>query len=160
MNLPRIGRATSIAASNYIGTTSRAQLTFQCQGISRNSSKNTNIKCPPNHNIAHCPYTLAPKQYGAEAQAPLPINISPKLTDEEIKEIQLILRTSGQHHGPHGPQLNRKRTNTRHHEHNGKGQTIVRLPCHTSKRDHSIPSVRHDLKRPLGRIVSLGNEGT
>jgi hypothetical protein len=34
----------------------------------------------------HCPYTPAPKQYGAEAQAPFPIDISPKLSDEEIKE--------------------------------------------------------------------------
>ena len=39
----------------------------------------------------HCPYTPAPKQYGAEAQAPLPIDISPKLSDEEIKEIQQIV---------------------------------------------------------------------
>jgi hypothetical protein len=36
----------------------------------------------------HCLYTPAPKQYGAEAQAPLPVDISPKLSDEEIKEIQ------------------------------------------------------------------------
>ncbi len=27
----------------------------------------------------HCPYAPAPKQYGAKAQAPLPIDISPKL---------------------------------------------------------------------------------
>ena len=38
----------------------------------------------------HCPYTPAPKQYGAEAQALLPVDISPKLSDEEIKEIQRI----------------------------------------------------------------------
>ena len=41
----------------------------------------------------HCPYTPAPKQYGAEAQAPLPIDISPKLSDEEIKEIQRIVES-------------------------------------------------------------------
>jgi len=39
----------------------------------------------------HCPYTPAPKQYGAEAQAPLPIDISPKLSREDIKEIQRIV---------------------------------------------------------------------
>ena len=39
----------------------------------------------------HCPYTPAPKQYGAEAQAPLPVDISPKLSDDEIKEIQRIV---------------------------------------------------------------------
>jgi hypothetical protein len=39
----------------------------------------------------HCPYTPAPKQYGAEAQAPLPVDISPKLSDDEIKEIQQIV---------------------------------------------------------------------
>ena len=39
----------------------------------------------------HCPYTLAPKQYGAKAQAPIPADISPKLSNEEIKEIQCIV---------------------------------------------------------------------
>ena len=39
----------------------------------------------------HCPYTPAPKQYGAKAQAPLPVDISPKLSDDEIKEIQQIV---------------------------------------------------------------------
>ena len=39
-------------------------------------------------NPQHCLYTPAPKQYGAEAQAPLPVNIFPKLSDKEIKEIQ------------------------------------------------------------------------
>ncbi len=39
----------------------------------------------------HCPYSPSPKQYGAKAQQPLPINISPKLSLEEIKEIQCII---------------------------------------------------------------------
>jgi hypothetical protein len=39
----------------------------------------------------HCPNTPAPKQYGAEAQAPLPADISPKLSDKEIKEIQRVI---------------------------------------------------------------------
>ena len=39
----------------------------------------------------HCPYTPAPKQYGAEAQALIPTDISPKLSNEEIKEIQRII---------------------------------------------------------------------
>jgi hypothetical protein len=34
----------------------------------------------------HCPYAPAPKQYGAKAQAPLPVDILPKLSPEEIKE--------------------------------------------------------------------------
>jgi hypothetical protein len=38
----------------------------------------------------HCPYTPAPKQYGAEAQAPLPADISPKLSNDKIKEIQHV----------------------------------------------------------------------
>jgi len=114
----------------------------------------------------HCPYTPVPKQYGAEAQAPLPVAISPKLSDGEIKEIQRIVRSilsyaravditilmalssiaSEQH--------------TRHHEHDGKGQAIVGLPCHTSGRNHSVSSVRHDLERPLGCILSVINKGT
>ncbi len=36
----------------------------------------------------HCTYAPAPKQYGAKAQAPLPVDISPKLSPKEIKEIQ------------------------------------------------------------------------
>jgi hypothetical protein len=39
----------------------------------------------------HCPYTPAPKQYSAAAQTPLPTDISPKLSDVEIKEIQRII---------------------------------------------------------------------
>jgi hypothetical protein len=40
----------------------------------------------------HCPYTPLPKQCGAKAQAPLPADISPKLSDKEIKEIQRVIR--------------------------------------------------------------------
>ncbi len=40
----------------------------------------------------HCPYTPAPKQYGAEAQAPLPADISPKLSNDKIKVIQHVIR--------------------------------------------------------------------
>ncbi len=39
----------------------------------------------------HCPYSLVPKQYGSKAQSPLPINISPKLSAEKIKEIQRVI---------------------------------------------------------------------
>jgi hypothetical protein len=39
----------------------------------------------------HCPYSPAPKQYGAKAQVPLPVDISPKLSPEEIKEIQRVV---------------------------------------------------------------------
>ncbi len=35
----------------------------------------------------HCPYASSPKQYCAKTQAPLPIDISPKLSPEEFKEI-------------------------------------------------------------------------
>jgi hypothetical protein len=41
--------------------------------------------------LQHCPYTPAPKQYGAKAQAPLPADISPKLSNKEIKEIQRVV---------------------------------------------------------------------
>ncbi len=39
----------------------------------------------------HCPYMAPPKQYGAKAQSPLPVNISPKLNLDKIKEIQCII---------------------------------------------------------------------
>jgi hypothetical protein len=38
----------------------------------------------------HCPYTPAPKQYGADAQAPLPNDISPKLSANKIKESNVL----------------------------------------------------------------------
>jgi hypothetical protein len=39
----------------------------------------------------HCPYASAPKQYGVKAQSPLPVNILPKLSPDEIKEIQCVI---------------------------------------------------------------------
>jgi hypothetical protein len=39
----------------------------------------------------HCPYSPFPKQYGAKAQASIPINSSPKLLPGKIKEIQQII---------------------------------------------------------------------
>jgi hypothetical protein len=39
----------------------------------------------------HCPYAPAPKQYGSAAQFPLPVNISPKLSTDKIKEIQCVI---------------------------------------------------------------------
>jgi hypothetical protein len=39
----------------------------------------------------HCPYSLSPKQYGAKAQPPIPVNISPKLSPADIKEIQQVI---------------------------------------------------------------------
>jgi hypothetical protein len=39
----------------------------------------------------HCLYSPAPKQYGAKAQAPIPIDISPKLSANDIKEIQCVI---------------------------------------------------------------------
>ena len=39
----------------------------------------------------HCPYTPAPKQYGTKAQAPIPVDISPRLSDEDIKVVQRIV---------------------------------------------------------------------
>ena len=39
----------------------------------------------------HCPYSPSPKLYGSKAQAPLPIDISPKLPPEQIKEIQRVI---------------------------------------------------------------------
>jgi hypothetical protein len=41
----------------------------------------------------HCPYAPAPKQYGAKAQAPLPVDISQKLSPDEIKEIQRVIES-------------------------------------------------------------------
>ncbi len=39
----------------------------------------------------HCPYSPSPKRYGAKAQEPLPVDISPKLSSEEIKELQCVI---------------------------------------------------------------------
>jgi hypothetical protein len=63
-------------------------LTYLCWGTLRSS-------CKYKHRMPvkpqHCPYAPAPKQYGAKAQAPLPIDISQKLSPDEIKEIQRVI---------------------------------------------------------------------
>ena len=43
--------------------------------------------------VQHCPYSPEPKRYGADAQSPLPQDISQKLTDKEIKQVQKIVRS-------------------------------------------------------------------
>jgi hypothetical protein len=39
----------------------------------------------------HCPYSLEPKKYGANAKSPLPRNDSQKLTNKEINKVQQIV---------------------------------------------------------------------
>ncbi len=39
----------------------------------------------------HCPYTPQPRQYGSEAQWPLPIDTFPPLSDSKIKHIQWVI---------------------------------------------------------------------
>jgi hypothetical protein len=39
----------------------------------------------------YCPYSPPPKQYGAKAQTPLPVDISPTLSPDKIKEIQCVV---------------------------------------------------------------------
>jgi hypothetical protein len=38
-----------------------------------------------------CPYFPAPKQYGTQAQAPIPVDISPKLSPDNVEQIQRIV---------------------------------------------------------------------
>ena len=39
----------------------------------------------------NCPYSPEPKRYVADAQAPLPQDISRKLNEKEIKQVQKIV---------------------------------------------------------------------
>ena len=41
--------------------------------------------------IQHCPYSPEPKIYGADAQSPLPQDISRQLNKKEIKQVQKIV---------------------------------------------------------------------
>ena len=41
--------------------------------------------------IQHCPYSPEPKRYGADAQSPLPQDISRQLNKKEIKQVQKIV---------------------------------------------------------------------
>jgi hypothetical protein len=73
------------------------------------------------HFVSHkrqtCPYSLAPKQYGIEAQAPLPPDSSPELDKAVIKQVQQIIVSilcydcAVGHDSPCGPQHNSCRTN-------------------------------------------------
>ncbi len=48
-------------------------------------------RMPPK--LQHCPYAPAPKQYGSKAQAPLPVDISLKLSPNKNMEIQCVIRS-------------------------------------------------------------------
>jgi hypothetical protein len=48
-------------------------------------------KHPIHSKLQHCPYSLSPKQYGAKAQEPLLVNISPLLPPDKIKEIKRVI---------------------------------------------------------------------
>ena len=39
----------------------------------------------------HCPYAPQPKQYGSEAQCPLPPDSSPPLSKDDIKHVQRVI---------------------------------------------------------------------
>ncbi len=39
----------------------------------------------------HCPYSPAPKQYGAQVQTPIPVDISLRLLPDDVKQIQHIV---------------------------------------------------------------------
>jgi hypothetical protein len=62
---------------------------FQCQGYIKKVLQKYKHRVPSKPK--HCPYSLSPKQYGAKAQEPLPIDIPPLLPPEEIKEIQRVI---------------------------------------------------------------------
>jgi hypothetical protein len=46
--------------------------------------------CMPNQ-PQHCPYSPSPKQYGAQAQTPLLVDVTLRLSPEEIKEIHCVV---------------------------------------------------------------------
>jgi hypothetical protein len=41
----------------------------------------------------HCPYAPLPKQYGSEAQHPLPLEKSQPLSEKDIKHVQQVIRS-------------------------------------------------------------------
>ncbi len=51
MNSPRIGQVIYTVGSSCIGITMLALSAYQCQGISKSSCRNTNIKCQRNRSI-------------------------------------------------------------------------------------------------------------
>ncbi len=48
--------------------------------------KHNSLSCPQ-----HCPYYPQPKQYGSSAQRPIPPNMSPPLSNDNIKYIQRVI---------------------------------------------------------------------
>jgi hypothetical protein len=79
--------STAVYASNGIMT--HAPLTFPCQATSSNSCKKYKHASPPK--LQHCPYTPQPKRFGSKAQRPLPPNMSPLLSNADIKHAQCII---------------------------------------------------------------------
>jgi hypothetical protein len=66
-----------------------------------------------------------------KAQAPLPVDVPPKLSPDKIKEIQhtthhwehFVLCLHHQHHCPDGLKLHRNQANKGNNKHNGKSKT-------------------------------------
>ncbi len=89
-----------------------------------------------------------------KAQAPLPVDISPKLSPEEIKEIQRIvgsiLYPHLWHHCPHGIELNSHWSNKGDNKHNEECKATFGLPCHQPWCNHTIPSLRHNHECTFG----------
>jgi hypothetical protein len=108
----------------------------------------------------HCLYLPSPKQYDAQAQTPLPVDISPRLSPEEIKEIQRII----------GSILYYVRATdiavfmalssiaikqTKDDKYNSKSKATFGLPHHQPQRNHTVPSLRHDYESAFGRILPI-----
>jgi hypothetical protein len=108
----------------------------------------------------NCPYSPAPKQYDAKAQALLPVKISPKLLLEEIKEIQRIIRSILYYtHTVDTTVLMALSSivihSQRDNKHDGESQTASGLPCNISQCNHQIPCIRYDHEHAFQRVIPL-----
>ncbi len=89
MNSQKIGWAIYTVGSNCFGIL--CTLDISMPGYIKKLLHKYKHKMPKKPQ--HCPYTPVPKQYGAKEQAPFPADISPKLSNKEIKKIQCVIRS-------------------------------------------------------------------
>ncbi len=113
-----------------------------------------------------CPYTPAPKKFGAHAQTPLEVNSSPQLDEKGIKRVQKIVgsilyyaravdMTVLMALSAIAVKQTKAMTKTM-----GKCIQLLDYLASNSEAKFEILCVRYDYEHTLGRILPVGNRST
>ncbi len=162
MNSQKIGQAINTTGSSCFGITKHPPSTYQCQGISKGSSKNTSIKCQRNRSIAH---TLHCQSNAGPKHKPRCLQISPP--NYPTKKSRKFNVSSGTFYITHGrltssswwPSVPLQASKCKAQWTRWQKPNNFELPCNASWRDHTVPSIRYGLERPFWHVLPLRDEG-